>query len=110
MAFPTSPSNGQIYKQYVYDSTNSVWGKIDPGKYFGIGFTYTQYPGMDDPAALGWYGTWSNVSSQFAGEFFRAEGGGAAAFGSGQNDQLQGHWHQTHAVSSGTTNVGEWDI
>lgn len=94
MAFPTSPSNGQIYKQYVYNSTTSVWQKIDPGKYFDIGHIYTQYPGKSDPSTLGWYGTWTNISSTFAGDFFRAEGGNATAFEAGeQTDAMQGHVH-----------------
>ena len=43
-----------------------------------------QFPGKSAPADL-YGGEWTNVSSQFAGQFFRAEGGNAAEFGSGQN-------------------------
>lgn len=48
-----------------------------------VGFNYVQYPGEFAPADL-FGGTWENISSQFAGMFFRAEGGAAAAFGSSQ--------------------------
>ncbi len=44
-----------------------------------------QFPGKSAPADL-YGGEWTNISSQFAGQFFRAEGGNAAAFGNSQND------------------------
>lgn len=90
MAFPSSPSNGQIYNSYVYNSSESVWNKIDPAKTFEIGYIHVQYPGKQTPSELGYYGTWTNISSQFAGDFFRAEGGEASAFESGEQlDQMQ---------------------
>ena len=49
-----------------------------------MNFIYVQYRGQDDPATLFPGTTWSNVSSTYAGRFFRAEGGAAAAFGSQQ--------------------------
>lgn len=59
-----------------------------------VGFTYTQLPGMSDPSALWPFGTWSDISSTYAGAFFRAEGGSASSFGAGvQLDALQGHRH-----------------
>jgi hypothetical protein len=53
-----------------------------------IGIVYMQYAGMAAPADL-WGGTWENISSTFAGRFFRAEGGNAAAFGSAQGDAIR---------------------
>ena len=98
MAFPTSPSNGQIHNQYVYNATTQAWMKMDPEKAYPIGYIYTQYPEKDSPSEMGWYGTWTNKSSDFAGDFFRAEGGAASAFESGkQTDQMQGHWHEVTA-------------
>lgn len=44
-----------------------------------------QFPGKSAPADL-YGGEWTNISSQFAGMFFRAEGGNSAAFGSTQSD------------------------
>lgn len=61
-----------------------------------IGEVYTQYPGKLSPTELGYPGTWTNISSQFAGNFFRAEGGVASAFGSGKQSQatnLKSHSH-----------------
>lgn len=53
-----------------------------------IGFVYTQLPGQSDPHQI-WPGTaWAHVSPQYAGFFFRAEGGGSAPFGTAQ-DQMQ---------------------
>lgn len=53
-----------------------------------LGTVYIQFPGEADPATL-LGGTWSNISSSYAGRFFRtpdgyffrAEGSSAAAFG-----------------------------
>ena len=102
MAFPISPVDGQIYKEYVYNTTISTWNKVDPGKYFDIGFTYTQLPGESSPADKGWYGTWSNISSSFAGDFFRVEGGNAETFNGGEQDfAIQSH---NHTIVTGAGN------
>ncbi len=95
MSFPTSPTDGDIHQQYVYNGTVGVWDKMDPSKYYPIGFIYVQFPSQSSPGDLGWYGTWTNVSSTYAGDFFRAEGGDASAFGGGEQlDQMQGHYHK----------------
>ena len=52
-----------------------------------IGSVYVQFAGQSAPADV-FGGTWSNVSSSYAGNFFRAEGGNAAAFGSSQTGGL----------------------
>lgn len=57
-----------------------------------VGTIYTQLPGKSAPATLYPGTTWSNISSAFAGAFFRAEGGKAVAFAGGkQDDAFQGH-------------------
>lgn len=48
-----------------------------------VGAIYVQFSGQSDPTSL-FGGTWENISSQYAGLFFRSEGGNAAAFGSTQ--------------------------
>ncbi len=59
---------------------------------FPIGSTYLQLPSMGDPSTLNYPGTWTNVSSSYAGDFFRVEGGDAVAYDAGQQlDQFQGH-------------------
>ena len=52
-----------------------------------VGSIYIQFAGQSAPADL-FGGTWSNVSSTYAGRFFRAEGGQAAEFGGGQDPGL----------------------
>ena len=68
---------------YVDDSTVKIIGgvisAVPP-----IGTVYVQFPGKSAPADL-YGGEWTNISAQFAGQFFRCEGGNAAAFGSSQN-------------------------
>lgn len=63
---------GLFYYQQLLDA---VWP---------IGITYTQFPGDLTPAELGLPGTWSNVSSELAGDFIRFEGGDALAFNGGR--------------------------
>lgn len=54
-----------------------------------IGAVYVQLPDTPDPSEL-FTGTWENVSSTYAGDFLRAEGGDASAFESGEQlDQMQ---------------------
>ena len=54
-----------------------------------IGFIYVQLSGQKDPKSL-WPNTdWNNVSPNYAGLFFRAEGGGANNFGTIQEEQTQ---------------------
>ena len=48
-----------------------------------VGSIYVQFAGQATPDTL-YGGTWQNISSSFAGLFFRAEGGAAAPFGSSQ--------------------------
>lgn len=49
-----------------------------------VGDTYIQFAGQPAPSEL-YDGQWENVSSQYAGLFFRAEGGAAADFGGTQS-------------------------
>lgn len=64
------------------------------------GFIYFQLPGQSDPSTL-FGGTWSNISSDYAGCFFRAEGGNANAFEGGKQDfAMQGHFHQSYRDGS----------
>jgi len=92
MSFPTSPTDGQTYNGYIYNNTIGVWKKDVASKdeMFPIGMLYTQYPGESSPDNLGWPGTWTNISSNFSGDFFRVEGGDASTFGSGeQSDAIR---------------------
>lgn len=57
-----------------------------------IGHPYLQLPGMPEPSTI-YTGTWENVSADYAGDFFRVEGGEALAFDPNnlteQLDQMQ---------------------
>lgn len=86
----------------VADAGISLTGIYD--RVYPIGCTYTQYPGKDSPVDLNLPGTWTNISSEFAGDFFRAEGGDALSFNGGeQSHAFQGHWHE-EAVGPDDTN------
>lgn len=54
-----------------------------------VGFIYTQLPNQLPPAALWPSVTWKDVSSMYAGLFFRTVGRNAAAFGVEQSDQAR---------------------
>src|SRR5689334_7384075 len=55
-----------------------------------IGEVQIQFPGQNTPKDI-YGGTWINITSIYAGLFFRAEGGNSLAFGSGtQLDAFQG--------------------
>ena len=51
-----------------------------------IGFVYTQLPDQSQPANIWPSFNWTDVTSSYAGLFFRAEGGGSEKFGSVQQD------------------------
>jgi hypothetical protein len=51
-----------------------------------IGFIYTQLPDQPEPMSLWPITEWVDVSSEYAGLFFRVEGGGSAAFGLPQEE------------------------
>ena len=71
------------------------------------GIVYIQFPGESTPEVI-FGGTWINITSTFAGAFFRAEGGNASIFGSGQQGMMiQSHGHtlniNTPLVIGGST-------
>jgi hypothetical protein len=69
-----------------------------------VGYVYIQFPGDSDPATLGLAGTWTNVSSELAGDFIRFEGGNASTFNSGQ--QLDAMQKVTGSLGDGSTGDG----
>ena len=70
-----------------YDSTQGKWVLQNPATgitpTMPVGSVYVQFSGQTDPTTL-FGGTWDNISDTYAGLFFRAEGGAAAAFGETQ--------------------------
>jgi hypothetical protein len=64
-----------------------------------IGATYLQLPSQSAPDDI-FTGTWSNISSSYAGDFFRAEGGNAASFGSSQGDENKSHDHRLNMAKA----------
>lgn len=78
---------------YVYIFADNAVKKITltnlVNKIIPIGFIYFQLRGQSTPDALfGTSGKWQDISSTYAGEFFRAVGGDAASFGGKQNEGL----------------------
>jgi hypothetical protein len=75
--------------------TGSAWVG---GAAMPIGSIYVQLAGQATPTTL-FGGTWENISSTYAGRFFRAEGGNAVAFSeasttaSNQADDNKPHTH-----------------
>ncbi len=70
-----------------------------------VGSVYVQFSGQSAPADL-FGGTWSNISSTYAGRFFRAEGESAASFGGKQSGGLPGIYGRSSALRySGQDNL-----
>jgi hypothetical protein len=99
-----SDSSGNDKRIIFEDVIQEVYRLTESGDYAGsalqdlidpVGKIYFQLPGENDPATLGLPGTWTDVSANYAGEFFRVVGGNALAFNGG----LQGHAFQTHKHS-----------
>lgn len=67
-----------------------------------IGYIYIQLANQSYPTDL-FGGTWTNVSSTYAGLFFRIEGGSAANFGNSQDMSIQSHRHYYSGTTSGNT-------
>jgi hypothetical protein len=64
-----------------------------------IGFIYTQYPNQQSPELI-FDGEWEDISADYAGAFFRAEGGDSLAFGTKQSEGLPN--------IKGNVNVATW--
>lgn len=72
------------------DGTLAAEKNSESAQVFPVGFVYTVLPGKLNPVQMGLAGTWTNISSQFAGLFEGIEGGDRLAFGGGvQPDQMQ---------------------
>ncbi|MCL2181022.1 MAG: host specificity factor TipJ family phage tail protein [Treponema sp.] len=67
--------------------------------YLPIGFVYFQIKGQPAPQEI-FAGVWEDISSQYAGLFFRVEGGNAAPFGQNQEQSIQSHRHEQAYIKS----------
>lgn len=53
---------------------------------FPVGFIYVQLPNEQSPADIWSWMVWEDITANYAGVFFRAEGGGSEAFGGVQEE------------------------
>lgn len=67
-----------------------------------IGFTFVQLPSQEEPSLLWPSVTWTEVTSNYSGLFFRAEGGGSAAFGTTQEENSPRFTKIEHADANET--------
>jgi hypothetical protein len=86
---------------------------------FPIGFIYVQLPKEKSPTEIWPWMIWKDVTSDYAGLFFRAEGGESASFGQVQQDNTRrleavetqwfsGHSSQGDGYGNGTLPIGTW--
>lgn len=74
-----------------------------------IGFVYTQKPGKKPPMELWPTTTWKNISDEWAGDFFRVEGGNASMFESGkQLEAIAPHTHE-ESIYLSTNDLSYWN-
>lgn len=73
-----------------------------------IGEVYVQYPSQTAPQTLynatGIKSTWTDISSQYSGAFFRANGGNSASFGSKQSEGIPNIKAEVSCESEGLFN------
>lgn len=89
-------NNGSVYQRYKWDTEAWVYeyelnlanADILFNVSHPIGEIYVQFPLQLNPAELYGRGTWSDITADYAGLFFRAAGGDAAEFGQTQNEGL----------------------
>ncbi len=95
VSFPEAPVDGSTYgRKDAGWELLSITEALIQNFAHPIGEVYWQFPGKDDPNTLFTSQTWTNVSSEFAGDFFRAEGGNASTFESGeQADKMKAESH-----------------
>jgi hypothetical protein len=80
-----------------------------------IGFIYVQLPNKKSPTEIWSWMTWKDITSSYAGLFFRAEGGNAAPFGKIQSENSprlsqidQAHEAETGAETPFDVIPGSW--
>jgi hypothetical protein len=82
--------------QGIFDKVETFDMDIKAKGYLPIGFIYFQIRDQPEPGTI-FEGTWENISGQYAGLFFRVEGGNAASFGNNQGDNVGNHKHEISA-------------
>lgn len=87
---------------FLDDLRESLEHKIDSINHelIPVGFIYIQLPHQSSPALLFPWAKWEEVTSNYSGHFFRAEGGGSAPFGIAQEDAIRQHQHSSIEYSS----------
>ena len=102
----TSLGTGDDGRIWVDSDTNElyVWSGtawVAAGRTPPVGTIYIQFAGKTAPGTL-YGGTWTDVSATYAGCFFRAAGGSASAFASGnQAANLSAHTHTFTTSTAG---------
>ncbi|XP_074595165.1 uncharacterized protein LOC141850435 [Brevipalpus obovatus] len=68
-----------------------------------IGFIYIQLPFQSSPVSIWHWARWEEVTSNYSGHFFRAEGSGSEPFGIAQEDAIREHQHSSIEYSDDST-------
>ncbi|XP_074599381.1 uncharacterized protein LOC141853803 [Brevipalpus obovatus] len=76
----------QLSNESVAEIVDRVHNETIP-----VGFIYFQLPFQMEPLSIWDWAKWEQVTSNYSGHFFRAEGGGSEPFGYAQADSMQSH-------------------
>lgn len=100
---------------YVIDENNNLVSADIQEMAFNaahpVGEIYIQFPGKEDPQTLYGRGTWDNISNEYAGLFFRAEGGNANPFeGGSQEDKIRNIKGATPKTDRLGNNAPGWTV
>jgi len=102
-------TNGGLYQQYIWSGTAWVGMGGLP-----IGTIHFQLSGTSNTNDI-FLGTWTYVSTSYAGRFFRVEGGNAATFSattistSQQDQSVYPHTHSTTVIGTTATTQEDYD-
>ncbi|MBB6478481.1 hypothetical protein [Spirochaeta isovalerica] len=96
------PVVGEVYigecVELLWDDLSNKWLLISsiPSYSWPIGSTYIQFPFKKSPMDLGFPGVWEDISIDYNGAFFRANGGKSEQFEVFQEDGILNHKHSTY--------------
>jgi len=110
--FPSSPTNGQVYEQYIYDSSNGVWQLSRPSSdktpTIAVVSGASVSPTYDGTAAVYSFTSNGNIIIESAGyaDILLVGGGGSGGIGAGGGGGAGGHLYIENAyLPSGSLDV-----
>lgn len=105
MAFPISPSDGQIYNNYRYNSSENIWRKFKTHNLYPVGSIYTNAFDGTNPSTLLGFGTWEKIGEGkvLVGDGFIDDGENTKTYTAGETGGSLRHKHISPISNGGGT-------